>query len=149
MNKDIVKLYENINSNQDKTVIIVRGVSGAGKTTFTNTIAEPKVVCTADDYFEQDGQYNFNPTKLGEAHKQSMNKFTQALLNPAVKNIVIANTNTKPSDYKYYVDKANEVGAKVIYVVLEKRHDNPNVHNVGEDILKRQEDNLRKDLKLR
>jgi uridine kinase len=149
MNKELVKIYENINTNQDKTVIIVRGVSGVGKTTFANIVAEPKIVCTADDYFEQNGKYNFDPTKLGDAHRQSMSRFDQALINPSIKNIVVANTNVKPSDYRYYVDKANEAGVKVIYVVLEKRHDNPNVHNVGEDILKRQEDNLRKDLKLR
>jgi uridine kinase len=148
MNREIVKLYENINSNQDKTAIIVRGVSGVGKTTFANIVAEPKVVCTADDYFEQDGKYNFDPTKLGEAHKQSMNRFDQALMNPAVKNIVVANTNVKPTDYRYYVDKANEAGVKVIYVVLEKRHDNPNVHSVPDHVLQRQHDSLKNDLKL-
>jgi uridine kinase len=148
MNREIVKLYENINSNQDKTVIIVRGVSGVGKTTFANIVAEPKVVCTADDYFEQGGKYNFDPTKLGEAHKQSMNRFDQALMNPAVKNIVVANTNVKPTDYQYYVDKANEAGVKVIYVVLEKRHDNPNVHSVPDHVLQRQHDSLKNDLKL-
>lgn len=148
MNREIVKLYENINTNQDKTVIIVRGVSGVGKTTFANIVAEPKVVCTADDYFEQDGKYNFDPNKLGEAHKQSMDRFKEALYNPNVKNIVVANTNTKPRDYAYYVDKANAAGVKVIYVVLEKRHDNPNVHNVPDHVLQRQHDSLKNDLKL-
>lgn len=147
MNKDIIKIYENLH-NQEKTVIIVRGVSGVGKTTFANIVAEPKVVCTADDYFEQDGKYNFDPTKLGEAHRQSMSRFDQALSNPNVKNIVVANTNVKPSDYRYYVDKANDAGAKVIYVVLEKRHDNPNVHNVPDFVLQRQHDSLKNDLKL-
>lgn len=146
MNREIIKLYENIN--QDKTVIIVRGVSGAGKTTFADIVSEPKVVCTADDYFEQDGKYNFDPTKLSDAHKQSMNKFEKALINPSIKNIVVANTNVKPSDYQYYVDKANEARAKIIYVVLEKRHDNPNVHNVPDYVLQRQHDSLKNDIKL-
>jgi uridine kinase len=148
MNKDIIKLYENINNPQDKTVIIVRGISGSGKSTFANIVAEPKVVCTADDYFEQNGQYNFDPSKLGEAHKQSMNKFDQALVNPNIKNIVVANTNVKPRDYKYYADKANQAGVRVIYVVLEKRHDNENVHSVPSEVLQRQHDSLKNDLKL-
>ena len=106
------------------------------------------MVCTADDYFEQNGQYNFDATKLGAAHKQSMDKFDKALMDPNVANIVVANTNTKPRDYKHYVDQAAKVGAKVIYVVLEKRHDNPNVHNVPDEALQRQHDNLINNLKL-
>ena len=148
MNKKIIELYENIHKSVDKTVIIVRGVSGAGKSTFANIVAEPKVVCTADDYFEQGGGYNFDPTKLGHAHKQSMDKFDKALVDPNVANIVVANTNTKPRDYKHYVDMANKAGVKVIYVVLEKRHDNPNVHNVPDEALQRQHDALKNDLKL-
>jgi predicted kinase len=148
MNKKIVELYENIHKSVDKTVIIVRGVSGVGKSTFANIVAEPKVICTADDYFEQGGGYNFDPTKLGAAHKQSMDKFDKALENPNIANIVVANTNIKPSDYKYYEDKANVVGAKIIYVVLEKRHNNPNVHSVPDHVLQRQHETLRNNLKL-
>ena len=39
MNKKIVELYENIHNPVEKTVIIVRGVSGAGKSTFANIVA--------------------------------------------------------------------------------------------------------------
>ncbi len=148
MNTNIATLYENMHKGTPKTVIIVRGVSGVGKTTFANIVAEPKVVCTADDYFQQGDNYNFDPTKLGEAHKQSMSRFDKALADPSIANIVVANTNTKPSDYKYYTDKANEAGIKVIYVVLEKRHDNPNVHSVPDFVLQRQHDSLKNDLKL-
>lgn len=148
MNKKIVELYENIHKSVDKTVIIVRGVSGVGKSTFANIVAEPKVICTADDYFQQGDKYNFDATKLGAAHKQSMDKFDKALENPNIANIVVANTNIKPSDYKYYEDKANVVGAKIIYVVLEKRHNNPNVHSVPDHVLQRQHETLRNNLKL-
>lgn len=132
----------------EKTVIIIRGISGSGKSTFAKLISEPKVVCTADDFFEKDGQYNFDPTKLGVAHGQCMLKFERALNNPEVENIVVANTNTKPSDYKFYVERASEFEIPVFFVVLEKRHSTENVHGVGEETLKRQLDNLNKDIKL-
>jgi predicted kinase len=77
-----------------------------------------------------------------------MDKFDRALVDPNIANIVVANTNTKPSDYKHYVDRANEAGVKIVYVVLEKRHDNPNVHNVPDHVLQRQHDSLKNDLKL-
>lgn len=150
--KDLEDIYESITKNSggsfSKTVIVVRGISGSGKTTFANIVAEPKVVCTADDYFEKNGKYDFDPTKLGEAHKQCQNKFDAALQDPRVKNIVVANTNVKPSDYNYYADKAKKAGAQVMFVVLEKRHDNPNVHSVPDLVLQRQHDSLKNDLKL-
>lgn len=135
-----------------RNLIVLRAISGAGKSTMVQILTENNpnsVVCSADHYFQVNGKYEFDPTKLGLAHKACQICFDNAINDPMIDLIIIDNTNVKPSDYRYYVDKANEAGVKVIYVVLEKRHDNPNVHNVGEDILKRQEDNLRKDLKLR
>lgn len=132
-----------------KTVIIIRGTSGAGKSSFAQLIAEPKIVCTADDFFEQDGKYNFDATQLGKAHLTCQMKFLAALDDPNVENIVIANTNTKPSDYKFYVDAAAERNVRVVFVVLEKRHTNENIHSVPSVAIERQYNNLMSDLKLK
>lgn len=133
-----------------RNLIILKGVSGSGKSTFSGLISEPKIICTADDFYtDKQGNYNFDPTKLGQGHKACQAKFDEAIKDQVITNIVIANTNTKPSDYKYYVDKAEKAGLKVTYVVLENRHGNKDVHNVGEDVLQRQEKNLRDNLKLR
>lgn len=132
----------------ERTVIILRAVSGTGKSTFASVIAEPKVVCTADDHFEQDGEYKFNVTQLGVAHTKCQQKFDEALKNPAIKNIVVANTNTKPRDFEYYAKKAEEAGVRVVYAILEKRHDNPNVHNVPDEVLTRQHSDLMSNIKL-
>lgn len=135
-------------SKNKKTVIILRGVSGAGKTSFIDLVAEPKVVCCADHYFERDGKYEFDATKLGAAHKQSMDTFDAAMVDPNVENIIVANTNVKPSDYKYYTQRAEAFGFRVVYVVLEKRHKAPNVHGVPEHVVQRQHDSLKNSLKL-
>jgi NEDD4-binding protein 2 len=145
--KDIVTLYENNTS--DRSVIILRGVSGAGKSTVANKFADPKVICTADDFFEKNGGYDFDPSKLGDAHRECQNKFECALQDPRIKNIVVANTNTKSNDYQYYLDMAAKHGIQVISLVIEKRHDNKNVHNVPDFVLQRQYDSLMSSLKLK
>ena len=133
----------------EKQIIILRGASGSGKSSFAELIAQPKKICCADFYYEKNGSYDFDPSKIGEAHQQCKDEFDVACVSPFIKNIVIANTNTKPSDYQYYVDKAKEHGIKVTFVVLEKRHDGKNTHNVPEHVIQRQHDNLINDLKLK
>jgi predicted kinase len=145
--QDLMAIYENLNDN--RYVIIIRGTSGSGKSTFANLFADPKVICTADDFFyDNDGKYNFDPTKLGAAHGQCQNKFECALQDPSIKLIIVANTNVKPSDYQYYLEKANEYGVRIISVILEKRHEGQNVHGVPDFVLQRQHDALSKDIKL-
>jgi predicted kinase len=133
-----------------RNLIILKGVSGSGKSTLAHLIAYPCCICTADDFYtDKQGNYNFDPTKLGQAHKACQAKFDEAIKDEVITNIVIANTNTKPSDYKYYVDKAEKAGLKVTYIVLENRHGNKDVHNVPEEALQRQEQAIRDNLKLR
>jgi predicted kinase len=134
----------------EKNVIILRGVSGSGKTTFASMLARHNsgaVVVTADDYFtDSDGVYNFDASKLGAAHSQCYNRFNDALYNPAVNTVIVANTNTSPRDFKNYVDAAESYGATVTYVVLENRHGNTDVHSVPDAVKERQCNNLKNSL---
>lgn len=132
-----------------QNLIILRGCAGSGKSTFADLIAEPKCVCTADDYFMVDGVYKFDATKLGQAHKACQDKFLRVLDNPAYENIVICNTNCKSSDYSFYVKEANARGIRITFVVLEKRHNETNVHNCSPEVIERQYNNLMADLKLK
>lgn len=132
-----------------KNVIILRSVSGVGKSSFAQLIAEPKIICEADSYFMKNGKYEFDATKLGHAHKTCQQKFLEALDNPVVENIVVSNTNTKPSDYKFYAEEAKKRDIRVTFVVLERRHDGENTHNVPLETLERQHNNLMGDLKLK
>ena len=134
----------------EKNVIILRGVSGSGKTTFASMLARHNsgaVVVTADDYFtDSDGVYNFDASKLGAAHSQCYNRFNDALYNPAVNTVIVANTNTSPRDFKNYVDAAESYGATVTYVVLENRHGNTDVHGCPDAVKERQCNNLKNSL---
>ena len=114
-----------------RNLIILKGTSSSGKSTFANLIAYPCFIITADDYFyDKDGNYNFDGSKLGAAHAACRDKFDEAVKDDIITNIVIANTNTRESEWKYYSDKAEKAGLKVFHVVMEKRHENVNSHQV-------------------
>jgi predicted kinase len=134
----------------EKNVIILRGVSGCGKSTFASMLARHNpgaVVVTADDYFtDSAGVYNFDATKLGAAHAQCFDRFQDALFDPKVNTIIVANTNTSPKDFKAYADAAEGYGANVTYVVLENRHGNTDVHGCPDAVKERQRNNLKNSL---
>ena len=50
-----------------KTLIILRGVPGCGKSTVAEVLSNngKYPVCTADDFFMKDGEYKWNPKQLG------------------------------------------------------------------------------------
>lgn len=140
-----------LDKSHKKVVFILRGVSGSGKSSVAKELIEGRcgVICTADDYFEKNGEYRFNAAELGNAHKVCREKFHYALCDKKHDVIVVANTNTTEKDYGYYRDTANEYGANVFFLVVENRHDNKDVHNVPDENLRIQEQRIRNSLKLR
>lgn len=133
-----------------KRVVLIRAVSGAGKSTFAEMLAPDSCICCADDFFtDEDGNYNFDASKLGQAHKACRDKYLKLLDHPYADTIVVANTNTKESDYKFYLDEAEKRGIMVFSLVLENRHGGKNVHGVPDNVLERQEQNIKNSLKLR
>ena len=134
---------------KQRSLIILKGTSSSGKSTFANLIAYPACIITADDYFyDKDGNYNFDGSKLGHAHAACRDKFDEAVKDDVITNIVIANTNTRESEWKYYSDKAEKAGLKVFHIVMEKRHESINSHNVPQASLDRQANSIRENLKL-
>lgn len=129
-----------------KTVLILRGVSGSGKTTFAENLAalNPGAVgvCCADDFFtDADGKYNFDANRLGLAHRRCQERFETLLENSAMKLIIVANTNTKPADFAFYVNAARG-RAIVTSVILENRHDGVDVHAVPNSVKTNQKQNI-------
>ena len=80
-----------------KKVIILRGVSGSGKSTFANIIkngSDSVVIVTTDDYFyDEMGNYNFKIEELTLAHQSCRDKFLQALNCEDVQTIIVANSS--------------------------------------------------------
>lgn len=76
-------------------LILVRGLPGSGKSTHARVIANEIFRCArieADMYFVKDGEYLFDASKLGEAHKWCLDN-TRELLSDGV-SVVVSNTFT-------------------------------------------------------
>ena len=62
-------------------VVIMRGISGSGKSTWVKENYPDAIICSADYHFYKYDRkqkreiYDFDPTKLGEAHKECMLSF--------------------------------------------------------------------------
>jgi predicted kinase len=139
----------------NKTLIILRGIPGAGKSTFANFIWESGVIFEADQYFYDDeGNYNFDASKLREAHAQCQQRVENAMKvnqdNPQYyPEIVISNTSTTEKELQPYLDLANKYGYYVVSLIVENRHNGISRHGVPDDILDKMEARLKKNIKLR
>ena len=100
---------------------IMRGISGSGKSTVARQIAadEPKaVIVSADHFFEnEDGGYDFDPSKLSEAHGACFRRFVEAL-QAGAPMVVCAHTHTMAREASPYVLAAPAYGyeAEVVEV---------------------------------
>lgn len=117
-----------------KTLIILRGVPGCGKSTVAEVLSNngKYPVCTADDFFMKDGEYKWNPKQLGIAHKACQEKCRRAL-DDGSEMVIVANTSTKEKDYSTYASMGKIRGYMVFSLVVENRHGGTDVHNVPDD----------------
>lgn len=121
-----------------KDLYLIRGVSGSGKSAFAESVC--RNIVSADMYFEDEatGEYNFDASKLGTAHKWC--KVTvETFMRLETKDIAVANTFTTTKEMKPYYKLAEEYGYRVFSIIVENRHGGTDSHNVPEDTLKKQE----------
>jgi predicted kinase len=129
-----------------KTLTLVRGLPGAGKSTFANFIWNDYAICEADKFFyDSEGNYLFEPSKLKQAHEWCQ-KEVEIRMQDNEKNpqyypeIVVSNTFTQEWEMQAYFDLAEKYGYMVFTIIVENRHGNKNIHNVPDDSLKRMRD---------
>lgn len=89
----------------------MRGLPGAGKSTYLRSVPDAHTV-SADDYFIKNGEYVFDPTKLGEAYATCFRRFMQAIqLEMPV--IAVDNTNVSVMEMSPYYLAAKAFGYEV------------------------------------
>jgi len=120
-----------------KTLYIVRGIPGAGKSTFAKSVGGVHI--EADQFFMMNGKYNFDITKIKLAHKYCQNQ-TEAWMKTdgtQVNNdkIVVSNTFTQEWEMEPYFKLAEKYGYRTFSLIVENRHGGVNEHDVPEDKL--------------
>jgi predicted kinase len=116
-----------------KTLILLRGCPGAGKSTFAHTLDCP--VFEADMFFvNSQGVYNFDFTKIKDAHAWCQEMVEDNMFNQHEK-IVVSNTFTQEWEMKVYYDMAKTYGYQVFSIIVENRHGGENIHGVSADKL--------------
>lgn len=127
----------------EKTLYIVRGCPGSGKSTFAEKlVGSDFLVCEADKYFidKETGEYKFDPSKIKDAHKWCQDMVETYMKDSLVndqfyREIAVSNTFTQNWEMIPYFDLAKKYGYKVFTVIVENRHGGKNVHGVPDDKL--------------
>lgn len=93
-----------------KKLIIIRGLSGSGKSTKARELAgNSGLILSADNYFTKEGKYEFKASLLPEAHA-----LCKSLANEAMASgrelVIIDNTNTRKWEYANYLEMASIYG---------------------------------------
>ena len=115
-----------------KQLVIIRGIPGSGKTTAAKKLAAIGYDHhEADHYFEVDGRYNFDGSKLKEAHAQCLSRTVDSMR--AGRNCVVANTFIETWEMSPYAIAAHEYGYTVL--ILEMRNRFKSVHDVPEHVV--------------
>jgi len=118
-------------------LVLLRGLPGSGKTTLAKSFN-----CThfeADMFFMKDGEYQFDATKLKDAHTWCQTEVNNAMiLNHTTginENIVVSNTFTQEWEMEAYYGLAKKYGYTVFSLIVENRHNGVNEHGVPTDKL--------------
>lgn len=115
-----------------KRVTIMRGLPGSGKSTwidqeFRAQSSKPceLAVCSADRFFlDEHKKYVFNPTKLGEAHRECLRNFVDSVTTDWADDhlppleIVVDNTNMRVDEMLPYIRVAQAYGIPIQVVNL-------------------------------
>ncbi len=135
-------------------VKVMRGISGAGKSTLAKKLeldaiarGESAVICSADNYFlDDEGAYQFDGAKLGEAHKDCLSDFLVSI-EDGIDLVIVDNTNINVEDMAPYVALGELFGYKV--EILQVNTPAPvamgrNIHGVPPKSVQRMDDLLSK-----
>ena len=123
-----------------KTLTLVRGVPGSGKTTLAKEMVDANTDHFEADMFftDKEGNYKFNPKKLSKAHRWCQKKARKALKKG--RNVVVANTFIRRHELQPYLEMAIDCNAEIHYITCSG--DYKNTHGVPQKKVDDMRDNI-------
>ena len=115
-----------------KQLILLRGLPGSGKSTVAK-LFDKALHFEADMYFlDADGNYQFDASRIKNAHNWCRHSVMDAMKegHPIV---VVSNTFTQEWEMEVYYLLAEELGYRVISMIVENRHEGKNIHGCPDD----------------
>ena len=119
-----------------KQLMLIRGLPGSGKSTVAK-LFDKALHFEADMYFlDSDGNYQFDASKIKNAHNWCRDSVMDAMKegHPIV---VVSNTFTQEWEMNVYYLLAEELGYRVISMIVENRHGGINEHDCPEEAIER------------
>jgi predicted kinase len=114
-----------------KSLFLLRGLPGSGKSTLAKTIGGLHV--EADMFFTDDaGNYNFDASRLREAHEWCRNTAEDAMKRGDEK-VIVSNTFTQEWEMAAYNELAEMHDYRVFSLIVENRHNGINTHGCPVD----------------
>ena len=117
-----------------KSLILLRGVPGCGKSTMADLLSEngKYPIFSVDDYFtDSKGKYEFDYSKNHLAYK-SCEENTRHAMEQGISKVLVHNTFIFEWEMKPYFDLANLMDYRIFSLIVEKYHNNENIHSISE-----------------
>ena len=121
-------------------LILVTGVSGAGKSTIAPMFKNAVLVSTDDFFLDEYGEYVFDANSLVINHQFCQIAVKMMMMEDKEELIVVHNTFTEDWEMDAYFDLARQYGYAVHTIIVENRHGSKNVHDVPQDVVKAQKE---------
>lgn len=105
-------------------VYIMRGIPGAGKSTWHQNNVPFRYVCSADLAMKDPstGEYRFDPSKLKEAHDKCLSAYVQCLVKGGWddRSVVADNTNVRAWEIAPYYRVAEALGLEpqIVHILV-------------------------------
>lgn len=123
-----------------KTLYIVRGPFGTGKTEYANSFCDNVVSCW--DYYARYGKNKFDAQLKEHADNYCRATVTE-LMQGGVEKIAVTNSFSKNQDLDYFYHAAKANGYKVFSVVMDCRDGTEFKRDAPEDVVLKQIINLK------